>query len=233
MKPRRFLVTGGSQGIGAASSNVRAPPGTRWYSPAAMPSRIRRRRVDDGRASDSRRTSLAPRTTHEPSRRCRRAHGWRRRADQQRRLRVSRRDRRAGPRRDARDVRRERVWARRRHQSRRAADERVRRRRHHQHRVDVRNERFCRRHLVRRAANGRCAASANAGRPSSGRTAFGSSACARRRCRPTSAAAAGGTTRTSSTRSDIADTIMAALDMPRRALWPELAVFANNPWKES
>ena len=31
---------------------------------------------------------------------------------------------------------------------------------------------------------------------------------------------------------DIADTIMAALSMPRRALWPELAVFSNNPWKE-
>jgi 3-oxoacyl-[acyl-carrier protein] reductase len=31
---------------------------------------------------------------------------------------------------------------------------------------------------------------------------------------------------------DIAATILAALDMPRRALWPELAVFANNPWKE-
>jgi 3-oxoacyl-[acyl-carrier protein] reductase len=31
---------------------------------------------------------------------------------------------------------------------------------------------------------------------------------------------------------DIASTIMAAFDMPRRALWPELAVFANNPWKE-
>jgi len=31
---------------------------------------------------------------------------------------------------------------------------------------------------------------------------------------------------------DIADTIMATLAMPRRALWPELAVFANNPWKE-
>jgi 3-oxoacyl-[acyl-carrier protein] reductase len=31
---------------------------------------------------------------------------------------------------------------------------------------------------------------------------------------------------------DIGGTIMAALDMPRRALWPELAVFANNPWKE-
>jgi 3-oxoacyl-[acyl-carrier protein] reductase len=30
---------------------------------------------------------------------------------------------------------------------------------------------------------------------------------------------------------DIADTIMAALTMPRRALWPELAVFATNPWK--
>jgi len=32
--------------------------------------------------------------------------------------------------------------------------------------------------------------------------------------------------------SDIADTIMAALNMPGRALWPELAVFANNPWRE-
>ena len=31
---------------------------------------------------------------------------------------------------------------------------------------------------------------------------------------------------------DIAATIMVALDMPRRTLWPELAVFANNPWKE-
>jgi len=31
---------------------------------------------------------------------------------------------------------------------------------------------------------------------------------------------------------DIADTILAALRMPRRALWPELAVFATNPWKE-
>ena len=32
---------------------------------------------------------------------------------------------------------------------------------------------------------------------------------------------------------DIAATIMAALNMPRRTLWPELAVFANNPWKEN
>jgi 3-oxoacyl-[acyl-carrier protein] reductase len=32
---------------------------------------------------------------------------------------------------------------------------------------------------------------------------------------------------------DIGETIMAALNMPRRALWPELAVFANNPWKEN
>jgi len=31
---------------------------------------------------------------------------------------------------------------------------------------------------------------------------------------------------------DIAGTIMAGLNMPRRALWPELAVFANNPWKD-
>ncbi len=31
---------------------------------------------------------------------------------------------------------------------------------------------------------------------------------------------------------DIAETIMAALTMHPRALWPELAVFANNPWKE-
>jgi len=32
--------------------------------------------------------------------------------------------------------------------------------------------------------------------------------------------------------SDIADTILAALSAHRRALWPELAVFATNPWKE-
>ncbi len=32
---------------------------------------------------------------------------------------------------------------------------------------------------------------------------------------------------------DIAATIMAALDMPHRALWPELAIFATNPWKET
>jgi 3-oxoacyl-[acyl-carrier protein] reductase len=31
---------------------------------------------------------------------------------------------------------------------------------------------------------------------------------------------------------DIAATIFAALDQPRNVLWPELAVFANNPWKE-
>jgi 3-oxoacyl-[acyl-carrier protein] reductase len=31
---------------------------------------------------------------------------------------------------------------------------------------------------------------------------------------------------------DIADTILAGLSLPRRVLWPELAVFANNPWKE-
>jgi 3-oxoacyl-[acyl-carrier protein] reductase len=32
---------------------------------------------------------------------------------------------------------------------------------------------------------------------------------------------------------DIAATILAALAMPRRVLWPELSVFANNPWKET
>lgn len=31
---------------------------------------------------------------------------------------------------------------------------------------------------------------------------------------------------------DIAETIMAALNMNPRALWVELSVFANNPWKE-
>ncbi len=31
---------------------------------------------------------------------------------------------------------------------------------------------------------------------------------------------------------DIADTIMASVNLPKRVLWPELAVFANNPWKE-
>ena len=32
---------------------------------------------------------------------------------------------------------------------------------------------------------------------------------------------------------DIAATIMAAIDMPHRVLWPEVAIFANNPWKEN
>jgi len=32
---------------------------------------------------------------------------------------------------------------------------------------------------------------------------------------------------------DIAATVFAALDMPRRVLWPEVAVFANNPWKDA
>ena len=31
---------------------------------------------------------------------------------------------------------------------------------------------------------------------------------------------------------DIAATIFAGLDLPRRVLWPEVAIFANNPWKE-
>lgn len=31
---------------------------------------------------------------------------------------------------------------------------------------------------------------------------------------------------------DIAATVLAQLGMPRRALWPEVAVFATNPWKE-
>lgn len=31
---------------------------------------------------------------------------------------------------------------------------------------------------------------------------------------------------------DIAATILAAVDMPRRVLWTELAIFATNPWKE-
>ena len=31
---------------------------------------------------------------------------------------------------------------------------------------------------------------------------------------------------------DVAETVMAALAMHARALWPELAVFANNPWRE-
>lgn len=31
---------------------------------------------------------------------------------------------------------------------------------------------------------------------------------------------------------DIAASILAAVEMPGRVLWPEFAVFANNPWKE-
>jgi 3-oxoacyl-[acyl-carrier protein] reductase len=31
---------------------------------------------------------------------------------------------------------------------------------------------------------------------------------------------------------DIAASIMASLEMPRRVLWPEFAIYATNPWKE-
>lgn len=31
---------------------------------------------------------------------------------------------------------------------------------------------------------------------------------------------------------DIAATVMSAVAMPRSVLWPEVAIFANNPWKE-
>ena len=51
-------------------------------------------------------------------------------------------------------------------------------------------------------------------------------------CRPTGWDAPAATIPTSCTR-DIAATIFSALDMPRNVLWPEVAVFANNPWKES
>ncbi len=32
--------------------------------------------------------------------------------------------------------------------------------------------------------------------------------------------------------SDIADAILSAISAERRALWPELSVFATNPWAE-
>ena len=31
---------------------------------------------------------------------------------------------------------------------------------------------------------------------------------------------------------DIAETVVSALRMPRRAFWPEVSIFATNPWKE-
>ena len=31
---------------------------------------------------------------------------------------------------------------------------------------------------------------------------------------------------------DIAEAVMAVLGMHPRALWPEFAIFANNPWQE-
>ena len=41
MQTRRFLVTGGSQGIGAAIVNARATPGMMSCSPAVTPSALR------------------------------------------------------------------------------------------------------------------------------------------------------------------------------------------------
>ena len=69
------------------------------------------------------------------------------------------------------DVRHQRVRPGRHHQPRRAADEGAGPRRHRQHRVDVGHEGRGDGDVLRRAASGRCAASASAGRPSCGRTA--------------------------------------------------------------
>ena len=55
---------------------------------------------------------------------------------------------------------------------------------------------------------------------------------ARPKCRPTSAAETGRNNPNKLYAADIAGTIVAALDMPRRVLWPELAVFASNPWQD-
>ena len=53
-----------------------------------------------------------------------------------------------------------------------------------------------------------------------------------RRFRPTGGGRVGRNNPNKLYAEDIAETLMAALSMKRRALWPELAVFATNPWKE-
>ena len=58
------------------------------------------------------------------------------------------------------------------------------------------------------------------------------SASCPRKCRRTGWARPGRNNPNKLFAADIAATIFAGLDMPRRVLWPELAVFANNPWKE-
>ena len=140
MEPWRFLITGGSQGIGAAIVDAGAPgrPSGRVHRPQRGADRRRspRRpaphglRADVSVADDNARTVEA----------CRERMGGVDVLDQQRRLRLPRGDRRARRRRDEDDVRDQRVRAGRHHQPRRAADEGAGAGRHRQHRVDVGHE---------------------------------------------------------------------------------------------
>ena len=82
------------------------------------------------------------------------------------------------------------------------------------------------------AASGRCAASPSAGRPSCGRTASASSCLCPSEVQTNFGGRTGRNNPNKLYAEDIAATILAGLDMPRRVLWPELAVFATNPWKE-
>ncbi len=110
-------------------------------------------------------------------------------------------------------------------------DEGARRRRHRQHRLDVGHERRQGRHGLRRQQVGAARHHAVlAGRAAAARHP-------RRLHRAVGSAdqLEGKTGRNNPNKlyaDDIAATIMAGLAMPRRVLWTELAVFANNPWKE-
>ena len=132
---------------------------------------------------------------------------------------------------DADAVRHQRLRRGGHHQPHRAADEGAGRRRHREHRIHVRHEGREGRHRLRRQ---------QVGDPRHQPVLAGGAAAARHprhlRLPVRSADRLGGKAGRNNPNKlyaeDIAATIMAALDMPRRALWPELAVFANNPWKE-
>ena len=170
MQTQRFLITGGSQGIGAAIVSRRARPDTRWCSPAATT------RTSSGRRATPARTASAPTSSSTTTTRASStpassawaastcssttpAFGYRAEigaldVDAMRAL-------------FATNV----FGAGRPHQPRRAADEGARRRRHRQPRVDVGHEGREGRHRLRRQQVGGARHHASAGRPSCGRTA--------------------------------------------------------------
>ena len=231
MDKQRFLVTGGSQGIGAALVGLARGEGHDVVFTRPRPGT---HRAGGGRERRPRAAGRRGAAGRQPAhgRGVRRADGRHRRAGEQRRRRLPRRDRghRHGP--HAGAVRHQRLRPRRPDEPRRPDAQGAAARLRLQRRLDLRHEGGQGGHRLRREQVGAARHQPELADGSSGPTACTSPASARPRCRRTGWARTGRNNPNKLYAADIAEAIMAVLRMHPRALWPEFAVFANNPWKE-